>query len=183
MLFGIPDPTRRIAGSVNGNAVRRNSVLLRPSFSSERGYAMLDHITIAVSNYWRSRAFYDAALTPLGITRLFADGDKAAGYGQGAKAFFWIAERNCPPSKAHVAFEASQSADIEAFYSAALAHGGRASTTWLMLSFPRDVLDLVVDKEYGQSDRELQCQARVIPALLAMTSKKLRAKNSGCLSG
>lgn len=86
---------------------------------------MLDHVTIAVSDFARSKAFYDAALAPLGITRLYADGDKAAGYGKASKAFFWIAEQDCPPSQAHVAFKASQSADVEAFYSAALAHGGR----------------------------------------------------------
>jgi catechol 2,3-dioxygenase-like lactoylglutathione lyase family enzyme len=86
---------------------------------------MLDHVTIAVSEFARSRIFYDAALAPLGITRLYAEGDKAAGYGQGGKAFFWIAEQDRPPSQAHIAFKASQSADIEAFHTVALAHGGR----------------------------------------------------------
>lgn len=86
---------------------------------------MLDHVTLAVSDFVRSKAFYDAALAPLGITRLYADGDKAAGYGQGGKAFFWIAEQDRSPSQAHVAFKASRSADVEAFYAAALAYGGR----------------------------------------------------------
>lgn len=86
---------------------------------------MLDHVTITVSDFAHSRAFYDAALAPLGITRLYADGEKAAGYGQGSKAFFWIAEQDRPLGQAHVAFKASQSVDVEAFYTAALAHGGR----------------------------------------------------------
>ena len=86
---------------------------------------MLDHVTIAVSDFARSRTFYDAALAPLGITRLYADGDNAAGYGQGSKAFFWIAEQDRAPSQAHFAFKASQPADVVAFYTAALAHGGR----------------------------------------------------------
>ena len=86
---------------------------------------MLDHVTIAVSDLALSRTFYDAALAPLGITRLYADGANAAGYGKGSKAFFWIAEQDGAPSQAHFAFKASQSAHVEAFYTAALAHGGR----------------------------------------------------------
>jgi catechol 2,3-dioxygenase-like lactoylglutathione lyase family enzyme len=86
---------------------------------------VLDHVTISVSDFARSRAFYDAALAPLGISCLYADEDKAAGYGQGSKAFFWIAAQDRPPSQTHVAFKASQSAEVGAFYAAALAHGGR----------------------------------------------------------
>lgn len=86
---------------------------------------MLDHITISVSNLLRSRSFYDAVLAPLGITRLYADGDKAAGYGQGGRAFFWIAEQDRPPSQAHIAFKAMQTADIRAFHAAALEIGAR----------------------------------------------------------
>lgn len=86
---------------------------------------MLDHVTIVVSDFARSRSFYDAALGQLGITRLYADGAGAAGYGTGSNAFFWIAEQDRAPSQAHFAFKASKSADVEAFYTAALAHGGR----------------------------------------------------------
>ena len=85
---------------------------------------MLDHVTIAVADFVRSRAFYDAVLAPLGITRLFADGQKAAGYGKGGKAFFWIAEQDRPPGRAHIAFKGERRADIEAFYKIALEHGG-----------------------------------------------------------
>jgi len=86
---------------------------------------MLDHVTIAVSDFTRSREFYDAALAPLGIFRLYADGDHAAGYGSGSKAIFWIAEQVRTPGQAHIAFKARQPTDIQAFYAAALAHGGR----------------------------------------------------------
>lgn len=60
---------------------------------------MLDHITISVSNFQQSRAFYDAVLAPLGIVRLYADGEKAAGYGHDGRAFFWIAEQDRAPSQ------------------------------------------------------------------------------------
>ena len=85
---------------------------------------MLDHITIIVADFTRSRRFYDAALAPLGITRLYADGDKAAGYGCDATAFFWIAEQNRQPTQTHIAFKANDINAIAAFYQAAVANGG-----------------------------------------------------------
>jgi catechol 2,3-dioxygenase-like lactoylglutathione lyase family enzyme len=85
---------------------------------------MLDHITIAVADFSRSRAFYDAALAPLGIMRLYADGDKVAGYGRDGKAFFWIAEQDRNPSQTHVAFKATDRDAVSAFHEAALANGG-----------------------------------------------------------
>lgn len=85
---------------------------------------MLDHITISVSNFQRSRAFYDAVLAPLGIVRLYADGEKAAGYGHDGRAFFWIAEQDRAPSQTHIAFKAAQTVDIHAFHAAALEFGG-----------------------------------------------------------
>lgn len=86
---------------------------------------MLDHITLAVTDFERSRAFYDHALAPLGIKRIYADGDHAAGYGRGGKAFFWIAQQDRPATQAHVAFVAANQEAIAAFHEAALAHGGR----------------------------------------------------------
>jgi len=54
---------------------------------------MLDHVTIGVRDVGRSKEFYDRALRPLGITRLYAEGDRFAGYGVQPKAFFWIGRR------------------------------------------------------------------------------------------
>lgn len=86
---------------------------------------MLDHVTIAVTDFERSRRFYDAALAPLGIVRLYADGEQAAGYGRGRKAFFWIAQQPRPPSVAHIAFAAADPSNVIAFHQAALDNGGR----------------------------------------------------------
>ena len=52
---------------------------------------MLDHVSIGVSDIERSKAFYDQALKPLGIERLYAE--DGFGYGQDRKAFFWIGLR------------------------------------------------------------------------------------------
>jgi catechol 2,3-dioxygenase-like lactoylglutathione lyase family enzyme len=86
---------------------------------------MLDHITIGVTDIATSKAFYDHALRPIGITRLFAEGQNFAGYGAGEKAFFWIGQRDAPQTGAHIAFTASDRATVDDFHKAALAAGGQ----------------------------------------------------------
>jgi catechol 2,3-dioxygenase-like lactoylglutathione lyase family enzyme len=85
---------------------------------------MLDHVTIGVSNAERSKTFYDRALRPLGITRLYAEGEQFAGYGVSPKAFFWIGRRDIPQTGAHIAFTAKDRATVDLFHREALAAGG-----------------------------------------------------------
>jgi catechol 2,3-dioxygenase-like lactoylglutathione lyase family enzyme len=86
---------------------------------------MLDHVTIGVSDTERSKQFYDRALHPLGIARLYAEGERFAGYGISPKAFFWIGRRNARQTGAHVAFAAPDRAAVDRFYQEAIAAGGR----------------------------------------------------------
>lgn len=86
---------------------------------------MLDHVTIAVADFARARAFYDAALAPLGITRLAGDGAQFAGYGVAPKAFFWIGARDTVRTPTHIAFTAPGRGAVDGFHRAALAAGGR----------------------------------------------------------
>ena len=85
---------------------------------------MLDHISISVSDFDRSKSFYDRALRPLGITRLYAEGERSAGYGISPKAFFWIGWRDTPRMGAHIAFTAQDRATVDRFYEEAIAAGG-----------------------------------------------------------
>jgi catechol 2,3-dioxygenase-like lactoylglutathione lyase family enzyme len=86
---------------------------------------MLDHVTIGVEDIERSIQFYDRALLPLSIARLYGDGNRFAGYGIQPKAFFWIGIRNTPQSGAHIAFAADDRATVDRFYEAAIAAGGK----------------------------------------------------------
>jgi len=86
---------------------------------------MLDHVTIGVGDFARARAFYDAALAPLGITRIATDGALFAGYGVPPQAFFWIGARDAIHTGTHIAFTAKDRATVDAFHRAALAAGGR----------------------------------------------------------
>jgi catechol 2,3-dioxygenase-like lactoylglutathione lyase family enzyme len=86
---------------------------------------MLDHVSLGVSDIERSRKFYDQALAPLGIERLYAEGETASGYGAGRKAFFWISLRSVSQTGSHVAFATEDRETVDRFHRAALAAGGR----------------------------------------------------------
>jgi catechol 2,3-dioxygenase-like lactoylglutathione lyase family enzyme len=86
---------------------------------------MLDHVTIGVRDIARSQTFYDLALAPLRITRLYAEGERFAGYGIRPKAFFWIGLREIPQTGAHIAFAARDHATVQRFHEAAIAAGGK----------------------------------------------------------
>src|SRR5271166_5821243 len=93
----------------------------------------LDHVTLVVRDYARSRTFYEKALAPLGITRIMEFG-QACGFGRDGKPDFWIGAGPASFQKpehlrvitpTHVAFAARSRAEVEAFYAAALEAGGK----------------------------------------------------------
>jgi catechol 2,3-dioxygenase-like lactoylglutathione lyase family enzyme len=86
---------------------------------------MLDHVTIGVSNIEQSMKFYDQALRPLGITRLYAEGERFAGYGIPPKAFFWIGRRDTAQTGSHIAFTAQDRVTVDRFHDEAIAAGGK----------------------------------------------------------
>ena len=95
------------------------------------GPIMIDHIGFAVKEMSRAKAFYIEALKPLGIGVLMevsaeeTGGDAHAGFGKDNKAFFWIGGSAKPKGGTHVAFTAQTRAEVDAFYRAAIAAGGR----------------------------------------------------------
>jgi catechol 2,3-dioxygenase-like lactoylglutathione lyase family enzyme len=90
---------------------------------------MLDHIGIGVSDFVRSKAFYDRALAPLGIALVMEvtaeqTGDHpAAGFGSEQKPYFWFGT-SPDTARAHIAFVARSRAAVDAFHKAALEAGG-----------------------------------------------------------
>ncbi|TJY65099.1 VOC family protein [Sinimarinibacterium sp. CAU 1509] len=92
---------------------------------------MIDHTGVVVSDFERSKAFYRAALAPLGmdllmeLTAAVSGTQDMAGFGVPPKPEFWIhaGTPNIPP--VHVAFRAADHAQVDAFHQAAIAAGGR----------------------------------------------------------
>lgn len=91
---------------------------------------MIDHLSLGVNDLAAARAFYDAALKPLGMTRVM-EFPGVCGYGPSKEApVFWIGvpaggrwANACPGN--HVAFAAPTPAAVTAFHRAALRAGGR----------------------------------------------------------
>lgn len=87
---------------------------------------MLDHVTLAVSDFARSISFYDQVLQPLGIERHFTDSESGfAGYGANGALFFWIGQQEEGVTTiTHVAFTAPDRAVVDKFHAAGLGAGG-----------------------------------------------------------
>lgn len=84
---------------------------------------MIDHMGFAVADMAKSRAFYEAALKPLGMGVL-RSGEGWAAFGSGRHTEFWIGTYGTPPGRVHFAFAASDRAAVRAFYEAAMRAGG-----------------------------------------------------------
>jgi catechol 2,3-dioxygenase-like lactoylglutathione lyase family enzyme len=85
---------------------------------------MFDHLGFAVRDLAKSRAFYEAALRPLGLA-VIRDGEGWAAFGTGRHTEFWIGTYGPPPGRVHFAFVAKNRTTVDAFHSAALAAGGK----------------------------------------------------------
>jgi catechol 2,3-dioxygenase-like lactoylglutathione lyase family enzyme len=84
---------------------------------------MIAHTSLAVSDYPKSKSFYDRALAPLGYRANMEHGE-SAGFNDGKNTDFWIAKRRTVVPT-HVAFQAGSSRQVQAFHEAAIAAGAR----------------------------------------------------------
>jgi len=96
---------------------------------------VIDHTGVNVADVARSRLFYAAALAPIGyqvlaeIPAAVTGSTDVIGFGEAPKPDFWIsgatAQRpvNHPPL--HVAFRVANRTQVDAFFHAAIAAGGR----------------------------------------------------------
>lgn len=94
---------------------------------------MIDHYTLLVSDYERSKAFYLAALAPLGyvavmtVTRARLPSlpfPESCGLGAQGKPDLWLRPAmGGPIAPTHIAFRAESRAAVDAFHAAALAAG------------------------------------------------------------
>ena len=107
---------------------------------------MIDHLGLAVSDIDTAKAFYDAALAPLGITAMhvldaseWGGAGKHVGYGRDGEDAFWIGDTRAATTGAHVAFTAVDEAQVQAFHAAALAFAERVrERATVIVPFPPD---------------------------------------------
>ncbi|AXF25274.1 VOC family protein [Burkholderia pyrrocinia] len=91
-----------------------------------RGELRFDHVKFGVSDYAASKAFFLKALEPLGVVAA-SEGEPSYGVelcppGKPSLCLFQTAEK---PAHLHIAFMAGNRQQVDAFYRAALAAGGK----------------------------------------------------------
>ena len=88
---------------------------------------MFDHVKFGVSDYAASKAFFREALEPLGVAVV---GEGVPTYGielsaTGGDVSLCLYQTELKPAPLHLAFTASNRQQVDAFYRAALAAGGK----------------------------------------------------------
>ncbi len=91
---------------------------------------MIDHVGFPISDYARSKAFYEKALAPLGYVLIKEvqqneHDAKAAGFGTKGKPDFWIGGEGGLNKPLHIAIATKDRATVDAFYKAAMAAGAK----------------------------------------------------------
>ena len=92
---------------------------------------MIDHVSLLVSDFERSKAFYAQALAQTGHSKLVElpatpGGDApTAGFCHADGSDFWIRQGDATRPPMHIAFRVPSRKAVDAFYEAAIAAGGR----------------------------------------------------------
>ncbi len=85
---------------------------------------MIDHLQLGVSDLAASRAFYEAALAPLGFG-VVMEWENRVAFGPTARPIFFISVGRPVVTNLHLAFQAPDRDAVDAYHAAALAAGGR----------------------------------------------------------
>ena len=85
---------------------------------------MIDHFTVKVSDYKRSREFYLRALRPLGYEAVM-EFEGMGGFGPKGKPYLWLHQDPPNVRPMHFAFAAPDRRSVDAFYAAAMRSGGK----------------------------------------------------------
>lgn len=76
---------------------------------------MIDHLSLEVADYERSKTFYAEALAPLGYELLMELDGNVAGFGVKGKPDFWVVGGS-PSATTHVAFASPDRANYYGAY-------------------------------------------------------------------
>jgi catechol 2,3-dioxygenase-like lactoylglutathione lyase family enzyme len=87
-------------------------------------HRMFDHVGFGVTDFAASKDFFVKALAPLGVA-VAMEGPYGVGLGQNGKPSLWMYQVVEKPTRLHLAFAAQNRAQVDAFYEAAIAAGGK----------------------------------------------------------
>ncbi|MGB8400339.1 VOC family protein [Bradyrhizobium sp.] len=90
---------------------------------------MIDHVSVGVADLDRAARFYEAALAPLGLSRLVSR-PATIGFGKTYPEFWINLRAGMEPVEAgsgvHICLRGKSTGDVDAFHAAALNAGGRS---------------------------------------------------------
>lgn len=84
---------------------------------------MLDHVSLNVSDAAKAKRFYTKALEPLGYS-VFREYEGGFGIGEDGESSVWAQEADID-KPIHLSFRVKERPQVDAFYKAALAAGGK----------------------------------------------------------
>ena len=85
---------------------------------------IIDHIGLAVSDHAQSKDFYSKVLAPLGVGEVM-EFEGWSGFGKDDKPEFWFGVGRGVQQPTHIAFAADSRKEVDGFYEAAIAAGGK----------------------------------------------------------
>jgi catechol 2,3-dioxygenase-like lactoylglutathione lyase family enzyme len=86
---------------------------------------MIEHISIPVRNYEKSKTFYTKALAPLGYQLEREFEPEAAGFSEGESTSVWIAVKEKKITPIHVALRGENKEAVQQFHAEGLKAGGK----------------------------------------------------------
>ena len=91
---------------------------------------IIDHTSLSVADFVAMLTFYEKALAPLGVKVLMRFGKEVTGNVEVAglgreKPFLWLADAGKTEPRVHLAIRADSNAEVDAFFQAGIAAGGR----------------------------------------------------------
>ncbi|MBY0537889.1 VOC family protein [Patescibacteria group bacterium] len=90
---------------------------------------MFDHVQVKVSDYKKSKEFYDQLMNVLGYKVVFEIKNSVVGYGTSTHNMFEISKvRKTAPltSNVHIAFIAKNKLEVETFFQTGIEYGGKS---------------------------------------------------------
>jgi catechol 2,3-dioxygenase-like lactoylglutathione lyase family enzyme len=86
---------------------------------------MIEHVSVPVSNYKKSKKFYVAALKLVSYVLYRDFPPDATGFFEGGSTSFWIVQKKEKVQPIHVALRGQSKEAVQAFHAAALKAGGK----------------------------------------------------------
>ncbi len=85
---------------------------------------MLDHVSIGVKDFKKSRDFYQKVFKELGFKISYEDSEWVGFGSKSGESFFWLNSEQ-RVGKVHIAFLAKSRRAVDSFYDVALRHGAK----------------------------------------------------------